>query len=127
LPRLIGADASRRIAAKPGYKLTISAPTVADAREIDAAIMADRRRSGELGEDLTRLGRDVQWAKGEVLSESRMQGIRATPGPTEFHGVLRINFADPRAIRSIFDTKAIVITTWQNPTIYPRTPLLGCY
>jgi hypothetical protein len=45
----------RRIKANrgdPGYTLTISAPTNADAREIDAAIVADRPRSGELGEDI---------------------------------------------------------------------------
>jgi hypothetical protein len=44
-----------RIEAKPGdpeYKLTISAPTNADVREIDATIVADRRRSGDLGEDI---------------------------------------------------------------------------
>jgi hypothetical protein len=37
--------------ADPGFKLTVSAPTNADAREIGAAIRAERRRSGELGED----------------------------------------------------------------------------
>ena len=49
-PRLTGAGIeAKRV--DPGYKLTISAPTNADAREIDAAIVADRRRSRELGED----------------------------------------------------------------------------
>jgi hypothetical protein len=41
-----------RIEANPGdpeYRLTISAPTNADVREIDAAIVADQRRSGEQG------------------------------------------------------------------------------
>jgi hypothetical protein len=45
------------------------------------------------------------------------------------HGISRcltINFTDSRAILNIFDTKAIVISTRQNPTNYPRTPLLGC-
>jgi hypothetical protein len=37
--------------ADPGYKLTISAPTNADAREIGAAIRAERRQAGELGDD----------------------------------------------------------------------------
>ena len=36
----------------PGFKLTISAPTNADAREIGAAIRAERRRAGEIGEDV---------------------------------------------------------------------------
>jgi len=35
----------------PEFKLTVSAPTNADAREIGAAIRAERRRAGELGED----------------------------------------------------------------------------
>ena len=35
----------------PGFKLTVSAPTNADAREIGAAIRAERRRAGELGGD----------------------------------------------------------------------------
>jgi hypothetical protein len=35
----------------PGFKLTVSAPTNADAREIGAAIRAERRRAGELGDD----------------------------------------------------------------------------
>ena len=37
--------------ADPGFKLTVSAPTNADAREIGAAIRAERRRAGELGDD----------------------------------------------------------------------------
>jgi len=37
--------------ADPEFKLTVSAPTNADAREIGAAIRAERRRAGELGED----------------------------------------------------------------------------
>ena len=43
------------------------------------------------------------------------------------HAALRINFADSRAILNIFDTKAIVISTRQHPTIYPRTPLPDSY
>ena len=39
---------------------------------------------------------------------------------------LTIDFTDSRAILNIFDTKAIVIATRQNPTNYPRTLLLGC-
>ena len=35
----------------PEFKLTVSAPTNADAREIGAAIRAERRRAGEIGED----------------------------------------------------------------------------
>ena len=35
----------------PGFKLTVSAPTNADAREIGAAIRAERRRAGEIGAD----------------------------------------------------------------------------
>jgi hypothetical protein len=35
----------------PGFKLTVSAPTNADAREIGAAIRAERRRVGEIGDD----------------------------------------------------------------------------
>ena len=35
----------------PGFKLTVSAPTNADAREIGTAIRAERRRVGEIGED----------------------------------------------------------------------------
>ena len=35
----------------PGFKLTVSAPTNADAREIGAAIRAERRRAGEIGGD----------------------------------------------------------------------------
>ena len=35
----------------PGFKLTVSAPTNADAREIGAAIRVERRRAGELGDD----------------------------------------------------------------------------
>jgi hypothetical protein len=35
----------------PEFKLTASAPTNADAREIGAAIRAERRRAGEIGED----------------------------------------------------------------------------
>lgn len=35
----------------PGFKLTVSAPTNADAREIGAAIRAERRLAGEIGED----------------------------------------------------------------------------
>ena len=35
----------------PGFKLTVSAPTNADAREIGAAIRAERRRAGEIGDD----------------------------------------------------------------------------
>ena len=38
--------------ADPGFKLTVSAPTNADAREIGAAIRAERRRAGELGHDV---------------------------------------------------------------------------
>jgi hypothetical protein len=38
--------------ADPGFKLTVSAPTNADAREIGAAIRAERRRAGELGDDV---------------------------------------------------------------------------
>ena len=38
--------------ADPGYTLTVSAPSNADAREIGAAIRAERRRLGELGEDV---------------------------------------------------------------------------
>jgi hypothetical protein len=41
-------DANRH---DPEFKLTVSAPTNADAREIGAAIRAERRRAGELGED----------------------------------------------------------------------------
>ena len=37
--------------ADPGFKLTVSAPTNADAREIGAAIRGERRRAGELGND----------------------------------------------------------------------------
>ena len=37
--------------ADPGFKLTVSAPTNADAREIGAAIRAERRRAGEIGDD----------------------------------------------------------------------------
>ncbi len=37
--------------ADPEFKLTVSAPTNADAREIGAAIRAERRRAGELGDD----------------------------------------------------------------------------
>ncbi|MFZ3238616.1 MAG: MobF family relaxase [Stellaceae bacterium] len=36
----------------PEFKLTVSAPTNADAREIGAAIRAERRRAGELGHDV---------------------------------------------------------------------------
>jgi len=36
----------------PGFKLTISAPTNADAREIGTAIRAERQRIGELGKDV---------------------------------------------------------------------------
>ena len=35
----------------PDFKLTVSAPTNADAREIGAAIRVERRQAGELGED----------------------------------------------------------------------------
>ena len=35
----------------PGFRLTVSAPTNADAREIGAAIRAERRRAGEIGAD----------------------------------------------------------------------------
>jgi ATP-dependent exoDNAse (exonuclease V) alpha subunit len=38
--------------ADPEFKLTVSTPTNADAREIGAAIRAERRRAGELGEDV---------------------------------------------------------------------------
>ena len=37
--------------ADPEFKLTVSAPTNADAREIGAAIRAERRRAGEIGDD----------------------------------------------------------------------------
>ncbi len=37
--------------ADPGFTLTVSAPTNADAREIGAAIRAERRQAGELGDD----------------------------------------------------------------------------
>jgi hypothetical protein len=37
--------------ADPGFTLTVSAPTNADAREIGAAIRTERRRLGELGKD----------------------------------------------------------------------------
>ena len=37
--------------ADPAFELTVSAPTNADAREIGAAIRAERRRAGELGDD----------------------------------------------------------------------------
>ena len=37
--------------ADPAFKLTVSAPTNADAREIGAAIRAERRRAGEIGDD----------------------------------------------------------------------------
>jgi hypothetical protein len=37
--------------ADPGFTLTVSAPTNADVREIGAAIRAERRRRGELGND----------------------------------------------------------------------------
>jgi TrwC relaxase/AAA domain len=37
--------------ADPNFKLTVSAPTNADAREIGAAIRAERRRAGEIGDD----------------------------------------------------------------------------
>ena len=37
--------------ADPEFKLTVSAPTNADTREIGAAIRAERRRAGELGDD----------------------------------------------------------------------------
>jgi TrwC relaxase/AAA domain len=36
----------------PEFKITVSAPTNADAREIGAAIRAELRRAGELGEDI---------------------------------------------------------------------------
>ena len=36
----------------PGFKLTVSAPTNADAREIGAAIRAERCRVGDLGDDV---------------------------------------------------------------------------
>jgi phage/plasmid primase-like uncharacterized protein len=36
---------------RPGYSLTVSAPTNADARDISAAIRERRRRAGTLGED----------------------------------------------------------------------------
>ena len=36
----------------PGFKLTVSAPTNADAREIGAAIRAERRRASELGDEI---------------------------------------------------------------------------
>ena len=39
----------------PEFKLTVSAPTNADAREIGAAIRAERRRAGEIGEDVKML------------------------------------------------------------------------
>jgi hypothetical protein len=52
---------------------------------------------------------------------------RQCPTISGSHAALRINFADSRAILNIFDTKAIVISTRQHPTIHPRTPLLGCY
>ena len=46
----------------PEFKLTVSAPTNADAREIGAAIRAERRRAGEIGEDARIPGRDrPQW------------------------------------------------------------------
>ena len=38
--------------ADPGFKLTVSAPTNADAREIGAAIRAERRGAGEIGDDV---------------------------------------------------------------------------
>ncbi len=38
--------------ADPAFKLTVSAPTNADAREIGAAIRAEQRRAGEIGEDV---------------------------------------------------------------------------
>ena len=37
--------------ADPEFKLTVSAPTNVDTREIGAAIRAERRRAGELGDD----------------------------------------------------------------------------
>ncbi|MGC2524594.1 MAG: MobF family relaxase [Stellaceae bacterium] len=37
--------------ADPAFKLTVSAPTNVDAREIGAAIRAERRRAGEIGDD----------------------------------------------------------------------------
>ena len=37
--------------ADPEFKLTVSAPTNADTREIGAAIRAERRRAGEIGDD----------------------------------------------------------------------------
>jgi hypothetical protein len=37
--------------ADPEFKLTVSAPTNADAREIGTAIRAERRRAGEIGDD----------------------------------------------------------------------------
>jgi hypothetical protein len=69
----------RRIKANrgdPGYKLTISAPTNADAREIEAAIVADPRRSGELGEDIRVL--DTTDRTGEVYKLPR--GLQAALG-----------------------------------------------
>jgi hypothetical protein len=36
----------------PEFKLTVSAPTNADAREIGTAIRAERRRAGRLGDDV---------------------------------------------------------------------------
>ena len=38
--------------ADPGFKLTVSAPTNADARDLGAAIRAERRRAGEIGDDI---------------------------------------------------------------------------
>ena len=71
-PRLIGADASRRIAATR-LELTISAPTIADARKIDAAIVADRRRSGELGEDIRSAMRSIAPVLPLVIGDHHLQ------------------------------------------------------
>ena len=71
--------------ADPGYTLTVSAPSNADAREIGAAIRAERRRLGELGEGLvawrkiqTRPGAPVRLAYGYAMTVDTAQGSTAT-------------------------------------------------
>ncbi len=63
--------------ADPEFKLTVSAPTNADAREIGAAIRAERRRAGELGDDVKIL--DATDRNGDTCASTIACMMRVSP------------------------------------------------
>ena len=100
----------------PGFKLTISAPTNADTREIGAAIREERRKAGELGADVRTLKAtdrgghtyDLPLAIGDkVRVFDRVYDATApTPVPTPGKGETRRCLANNGEIVEVCDLTA---------------------